>query len=166
MIGQVKVAIADKEWLASLASNYWELVQGLGGIPEIDHGTGMIFDLGFEQGITVTTEPMLFPLDIAFLNEALVVTEVYRSLQPGYLVHSTLSARYFLEVNAGELDGIDVGSQAVLDLLVLEEESMAPGWVPVMTLFVGFALTGFLTVGLVRDIAGETFAGASEDLRK
>ena len=67
MAGQLTIRISDKEWLASLAQAPWELTQGLGGIPEIPQGTGMLFDLGFEQTITVTTEPMLFSLDIAFL---------------------------------------------------------------------------------------------------
>ena len=33
MAGQVRVVIAEKEWLADLANNYWEQVQGLGGLP-------------------------------------------------------------------------------------------------------------------------------------
>ena len=49
MAGQVIVTIGDKEWLASLASAPWELVQGLGGVSGMDAGTGMLFDLGFEQ---------------------------------------------------------------------------------------------------------------------
>ena len=55
MAGQLTVKISDKEWLASLADAPWELVQGLGGIPEMAPGTGMLFDLGFAQAITVTT---------------------------------------------------------------------------------------------------------------
>ena len=112
MAGQLTLAISNKEWLVSLAQTPWELTQGLGGIPEMPQGTGMLFDLGFEKTITVTTEPMLFPLDIAFLSESLAITEIYRDVQPGYQVSSTLPARYFLEVNAGELEGIDSGGQA------------------------------------------------------
>src|SRR3972149_8393109 len=99
MAGQLTVRISERKGLTSLAQAPWELTQGLGGIPEIPPGTGMLFDLGFEQAVTVTTEPMLFPLDIAFLNAELVVTEVYRDVQPGYLVTSTLPACYFLAGN-------------------------------------------------------------------
>jgi len=60
-------------------------------------GTGMLFDLGIKQTIQVTTVPMLFNLDIAFFSEEFVVTEVCRNVAPGYLVTSTLPARYFLE---------------------------------------------------------------------
>ena len=129
MAGQVKVTIADKDWLADLANTPWELVQGLGGITGIAPGTGMLFDMGFEQVITVTTEPMLFPLDIAFFSEAMVITEIYRNIQPGYLVTSTSPARYFLEVNAGELDGIDSGSQATFELLTPVIAVAASDWV-------------------------------------
>ena len=80
----------------------------------------MLFDMGYEQTITVTTEPMLFPLDIAFLSEALEVTEVYQNVAPGYHVNSIAPARYFLEVNAGELNGIAVGEPASLEVLTLQ----------------------------------------------
>ena len=101
MAGQVNVTIEDRQWAVAFAITLSELVQGLGGISEITQGTGMLFDLGFEQIITVTTEPMLFPLDIAFFSEELVITEIYRNIQQGYLVTSTSPARYFLEVNGG-----------------------------------------------------------------
>ena len=62
----------------------------------------------------------------------MVITEVYRDVQPGYLI--TLPARYFLEVNAGELERIDSGSQASFELLAsgsLAEASKNPkGRVP------------------------------------
>ncbi|MEK7354592.1 MAG: DUF192 domain-containing protein, partial [Chloroflexota bacterium] len=164
MAGQLSVRISDKEWLASLAQAPWELTQGLGGIPEIPQGTGMLFDLGFEQTITVTTEPMLFPLDIAFLNEELVVTEVYRDVQPGYLVTSTLPACYFLEVNAGELEGINIGSQVSADSLPLQEVPVASDWVSPMVSFMGVTLMSVFMVGLVKDLTGTMFADRNKAL--
>ncbi|BAQ34132.1 ArdC-like ssDNA-binding domain-containing protein [Dehalococcoides sp. UCH007] len=162
MAGQVKITIGDKEWLASLSSTYWELVQGLGGISGIDAGTGMLFDLGFAQDITVTTEPMLFPLDIAFLSEDLVVTEIDRNIQPGYQVHSTVPGRYFIEVNAGELEGIEVGSQVSVEILALQEVITESSWVPAMISFTGFTLMGFLMVGVIKDMVSDM----SDDLPK
>ena len=132
MSGQGTVRIGDKQWLISLADAPWELVQGLGGIPEMTPNTGMLFDLGFEQAVTVTTEPMLFPLDIAFLSESLMITEVYRNVQPGYLVNSTLPARYFLEVNAGELDAVNTGSQATFEFLAPVSDVAASDWMTPM----------------------------------
>jgi uncharacterized membrane protein (UPF0127 family) len=149
MAGQVSVTIADKEWLVSLASAPWELVQGLGGIPEIPQGAGMLFDMGLEQTIHVTTVPMLFTLDIAFFSEDMVVTEIYRNIQPGYLVTSTSPARYFLEVNAGELDGVDSGSQASFEFLAPVSAVEASDWVTPMISFMGLILMGIFAVGMV-----------------
>jgi len=155
MAGLVKVTIGDKEWIVSLASDYFELVQGLGGIPGIDPGTGMLFDLGSEQDINVTTEPMLFPLDIAFFNEEMKITEVYRDVEPGYLVHSMLPARFFLEVNAGELEGIALGDTVSVELLPFEETPAAPDWLSMMFGLAGFLLLGTLTVSSARDFTGK-----------
>ncbi len=155
MAGQLTVTISNKEWLVSLAETPWELTQGLSGITEIPQSTGMLFDMGFEQTVAVTTEPMLFPLDIAFFSESLVITEVYRNVQPGYLVTSTSPARYFLEVNAGELDGVDIGSQASVDSLPLQAVLAAPDWITVMSSFMGFALMGGLAISLVKDLVEE-----------
>ncbi len=149
MAGQVRVTIADKEWLVSLASAPWELVQGLGGISEIPQSSGMLFDMGFEQTIRVTTVPMLFPLDIAFFSEDMVVTEVYRNIQLGYLVTSTQPARYFLEVNAGELDRVDSGSQASFEFLASVSVVAASDWVTPMISFIGMVFMGIFAVGVV-----------------
>ncbi len=164
MAGQLTVIISSKEWSVSLAETPWELIQGLGGITQIPQGTGMLFDMGSAQTITVTTEPMLFPLDIAFLSESLVITEVYRNIQPGYLVTSTIPASYFLEVNAGELDGIDTGSQASADNLPLQEVPASTDWVSAMTSFLGFTLMGVFVVGVVKDVTGTLFADRNKAL--
>ena len=111
MSRQAIVTIKDREWVVDIASLPWELSQGLGGISEMPVGTGMLFDTGFEQKIEVTSVPMLFSLDIAFISPDLIVTEVRRNVAPGYLVTSMTPARYFLEVNAGELGDIDTGDE-------------------------------------------------------
>jgi uncharacterized membrane protein (UPF0127 family) len=152
MAGQVIVTVGDKEWFASLASDPWELVQGLGGVSGMDASTGMLFDLGFEQEITVTTEPMLFNLDIAFFSEAMIVTEIYRNIQPGYLVTSTLPARYFLEVNAGELDAVDTGSQAAFEFQAPVSVVAASDWMTPMISFMGFTLMGIFAVGMIASL--------------
>ncbi|MFC1874653.1 ArdC-like ssDNA-binding domain-containing protein [Chloroflexota bacterium] len=162
MAGQAVVIINDREWQVTLATAPWELTQGLGGIPEMPQGTGMLFDLGFEQAVTVTTEPMLFPLDITFLSEALVVTEVFRNIQPGYLVSSTLPARYFLEVNAGELEGVGCGEQVLLELLPLEGEVINPDWISTFVPFIGFALMGIFLIAMVKDLSRTMFTDTPE----
>ncbi|GEM_PF-4181132 len=165
MAGQLTVRIAGKEWLAGLASAPWELTQGLGGITGIPQGTGMLFDLGFEQGITVTTVPMLFPLDIAFLSGDLVVTVIYRDIQPGYMVNSTVPARYFLEVNSGEMEGIDPGEQSLLELLPNQATLDGPTeWVSAMAGLMGFMLMTILAGSLLKDPVKEFERGTKETM--
>ena len=158
MSGQVTVTIDNEEWQVSLATTPWELSQGLGSLPNILPGTGMLFDTGFEQIIEVTTVPMLFSLDIAFLSDDMLVTEVVRNVAPGYLVISTTPARYFLEVNAGELEDIDIGDEASAELLALEETPVAPDWATTMFSLAGFTFLGIMTVDLVRNITREAIS--------
>jgi len=158
MPGQAIVTIKDKQWAVDVASASWELTQGLGGLMELATGTGMLFDLGFEQTIEVTTVPMLFPLDIAFLSEDFLVTEVYPSVESGYLVTSQAPARYFLEVNAGELEGIEPGDVAVAEWLTQEEPPVMPDWVPALFSLAAFTALGVLVVDLSRDIFGKSTA--------
>ena len=156
MPGQAIITIKDKQWVVDIASTSWELSQGLGGLMELANGTGMLFDLGFEQAIEVTTVPMLFPLDIAFLSDDLVVTEVYRNVEPGYLVTSQAPARYFMEVNAGELEGVEPGDVALAEWLTLQDTTTVPDWVPALFSLAGFAALGVLVVDLGRDIAAKS----------
>lgn len=151
MSRRVLIIIKDRQWNTSLALTPYELSSGLSNILQIPPQTGMLFDLGVPQVIQVTTVSMLFPLDIAFLSETLVVTEVYRNIEPGYLVTSTIPARYFLEVNAGELEGIDVGDQAMLEVII-PAQATAPDWVAALFGFMGFVVVGVLIVSLVQHL--------------
>ena len=155
MAGQALVTIKDKQWAVDIASAPWELSQGLGGLLELPSGTGMLFDLEYEQVIEVTTMPMLFPLDIAFLSEDMKITEVYRNVEPGYLVTSQAPARYFLEVNAGEMEGIKAGDGASLELLTMQSEPVMPDWVLSMAAFAGIALVGALVADEVKIFSKE-----------
>ena len=158
MSGQAIITVDNKDWQITLAVTPWELSQGLGGLPEIIPGTGMLFDIGLEQTIEVTTVPMLFPLDIAFLSAELIVTEVYRNVAPGYLVTSTTPARYFLEVNADELEDVELGDSAIAEWLALEETPVAPDWTAAMFSLAGFTALGVLIVGLAQNITGEAIS--------
>ncbi len=155
MAGQAIVTIQGREWLTDLAVAPWELTQGLGGIPGIPAGTGMLFDMSYEQSIDVTTEPMLFPLDIAFLSEDLAVTEVYRNVEPGYLVNSVSPARYFLEVNAGEFELLEPGDAVIVDPLPPQDVPAAPSWVTLVYGVAGMLLMGAIVAALVKGIAAK-----------
>jgi uncharacterized membrane protein (UPF0127 family) len=156
MAGQAIVKIADREWAIDMATMPWELSQGLGGLSTLPAGTGMLFDLGWEQTIEVTTVPMLFPLDIVFLSGEMVITEIYRDVEPGYIVTSQAPARYFLEVNSGELADIEAGSEAEISLVAAETASVTPDWTSAMFGFAGVMVMGMFMMSLVRNLAKET----------
>ena len=109
MPGRATVTIRDKQWTVDVATTPSELSQGLKGEPSIPANTGMLFDLGAEQIITVNAEGMLFPVDCIFIGDNLTVTEVALGLQPEDWGTTSLPARYFVEVNAGEAAGIEDG---------------------------------------------------------
>lgn len=158
MAGQVTITIDDTKLVAAVASTPWELTQGLGGLPGLAAGTGMFFDLGHSQVIEVTTVPMLFSLDIAFLSADFRVTEVFRDVSPGYLVTSTSPARYFIEVNTGELEGIEVGDEAAVNWLPLEELPLAaPDLTSTIVLLGGALAAGAFMIGLSRHFADSLF---------
>ena len=163
MSGQAVITIQDKQWEVGIASTPWELEQGLGGLTELLSGTGMLFDTGWEQIVSVTTVPMLFPIDIAFLSETLVITEVYRNIGPGYLVTTQSPARYFIEVNAGELEGIVPGDTVFLDLLPLEEMPVKTDWISMMSGLAGFLILGTLMVNIASDLTRRAFNEPNEN---
>jgi len=163
MSGEAVITIRDKQWQVSLASAPWELAQGLGSIPEIPTGIGMLFDMGEPQIITVTTQPMLFPLDIAFLSDSMLVTKLYRNIEPNYLVTSNLPARYFLEVNAGELEGIEPGDTVTIELLPLVSTSAeVPSWLPPTLSFAGFTIMAAFMANIGRSFTKAIFAKREE----
>ena len=120
MPGEGTVTIGERQWAVSLATTPSEWVQGLGGLPSLPPGTGMLFDLGQEQAIRVTTEPMLFDIDIVFIGANLVVTEAVGHVPPGNLVTSRLPSRFFLEVNAGEAGAVQPGDQVTVQVRSME----------------------------------------------
>ncbi|MDD4986504.1 MAG: DUF192 domain-containing protein [Dehalococcoides mccartyi] len=151
------IAVKNKQWNINIATTPWELTQGLGGLSDMPIQEGMLFDLGWSQTIQVTTVPMLFPLDIAFFSETLEITEIYRNIQPGYLVTSTSLARYFLEVNAGELEGVESEDQATVELLSTQELVTTPDWMSAVIGFMGFAVMGIFTISIIRDLVKGLF---------
>ncbi|MDP3064974.1 MAG: DUF192 domain-containing protein [Chloroflexota bacterium] len=146
MPGQALVTIGEKQWSVAMATTPEELTQGLGGVAAIAPGTGMLFDLGQDQVIQVTTVPMLFPLDIVFIHSSQGVVGVARNAQPGFLVTSDGPARFFLEVNAGEAEGVQAGDPALIEVA----EAVGDGGVASIVNF-GVAIgTLALVMGMMR----------------
>ena len=153
MTRQAIVTIGDRHWLMDIADTPWKLTQGLSDIPEISPGIGMLFDVVWAHHITVTTARMMFPLDIAFISESLVITEIRRGITPGQEVTSDTPARYFLEVNAGELSGVDLNDQVSMELLAQEETPyLISNWVDMILMVISLTVAGAFTISMARGI--------------
>lgn len=100
------VRLGRTQWYVTVAKTLEEVSQGLNGVRAMPVGTGMLFDLGIEGPVKVTTEKMLFPIDIAFLDSDMKLIESYENAVPGLIIQPAHYARYFLEVNQFELRGI------------------------------------------------------------
>lgn len=160
MSGQALVTIGAKQWLVDIASTYQELTQGLGGLSSLTAGMGMLFDLGSERILSVTTEPMLFNIDIVFISGNLVVTEIAPDVAPGYLMQSDLPGRFFLEVNASETACINAGDAvSIQQIATIGQQSLFDELVPFMANMVVFWSMVYIMVEpmpiFVRWLSGE-----------
>jgi len=114
MSGQAVVTIGENVWAVSVASSINELLSGLSGVESIPANTGILFDMASDQEhISINMADMLFNLDIVFINSELGVVGVLHDVSPNesaaFDAGGGLGARYFMEVNAGELIGVEVG---------------------------------------------------------
>jgi len=134
------VTIGEKQWQVSVAETPEELAAGLAGLGSIPAGAGMLFDLGAERAVQVTTEAMLFSIDIIFVSEALQVVDVVLGAPPGYIITQETPVRYFLELNAGEAESVETDDNVSIDYTT-EEEPPLIGELPGVTDFMQLALT-------------------------
>ena len=128
--GEAIVTINSRQWLCSIASTYTEIAQGLSNIPSMLPWHGMLFILGTDYSyIPIDMSRMMFPLDIIFISSSGEVVGVLENVQPkqsdvSYRATTTPCARYFMEVNAGEASGIQVGDQVQIDIIGRLEPQM------------------------------------------
>jgi len=142
------VAIRDKSWDVQVPATTAEMHQGLGGLESLAANTGMFFDMGYECTIGVNTLEVLFNLDIAFISDDLVVTEVLRDVIPGLTFTSSYPSRYFLEINSGELEEIEVGDNVVVTGIVLPAPSLIGQVLPSVMTIVVLGVFMYMTKGM------------------
>jgi uncharacterized membrane protein (UPF0127 family) len=121
MIENIRITINSKSWIVRCANTELERQLGLSGIPSMESQTGMLFDMGTDSRVSVTTKRMLFPLDIVYLSSDLKVVDVDYNIPRG-LIAPPIYCRYFLEVNAKEARRISVGEQVKIEYPNEEEE--------------------------------------------
>ena len=156
MPGQAVVTIRDKQWQCAIASTPQELVTGLSGVENIPPGTGVLFDMGWDYPvIDINTHEMLFALDIIFISSVYGVVGVLRNVCPGdeALFQGEPGTCFFLEVNAGEAEGIEAGDGVLVQ--AGEEMPSAPSWITGLAGLIGFAMMGVFMVGIARGITEE-----------
>ncbi len=106
---QAVVYINSKQFNVFVPETATEMSVGLSGVQYLPPHTGMFFDLPYSMQVSVTTNEMLFNLDIAFVDNNFTIVEIARNVQPGNIVTSQNIVKYFIEVNAGEFDDINIG---------------------------------------------------------
>ncbi|NVM21748.1 MAG: DUF192 domain-containing protein [Desulfobacterales bacterium] len=158
MTEQAVILIDENQWPASLATTYAELVQGLSGVLSMPAGTGMLFILPADQPASVTTELLQFNIDIIFISSSLNVVDVARNVAPGMIVTESTPVRYFLEINAGEADGIESGD--MVDITVYQQAGTLADWISPLVSIAGLMAVGVFMASTVRSvnsaIVGET----------
>ena len=151
MPGQATITINENQWNVWVASTYSELTTGLSEVASLAAGTGMLFILPAKQAVSVDTRDMSFPIDIIFISENTVI-DVASNIQPGYLVTEETPCDMFLEVNAGEAAGVEVGD------MVTTATIQQPGfdWSQITSFAVPLAALGFVCAmaGGVMKLAG------------
>lgn len=147
------VTIGTRSYVVSIAVTSSELAQGLSGTQSMDNGAGMLFDLGSTRIVTVNAYNMLFPLSVVFIDDNLVVTEVI-NLDPGPTndITNTIPARYFLEVNQGDVDEVVVGEQLVLATTPTADTSLLGS--PIITAVLAIFLISMMSKS-VRQVVGK-----------
>jgi len=157
MANQAIVTINDKQWPASLAIIYAELTTGLRGLPSLPAGTGMLFVLPRDQAVTVTTRGMLISIDIVFISGQLEVVDVALGVSPDLLVSESMPVRYFLEVNAGEAEGIAVGDVVNISVSQTVTEAGVGDWISPVVSFAGMMMVGAFMAKMGKTMAKAVF---------
>ncbi len=105
-------SIRDKQFNFSLASTAMELITGLAGVTSLESFDGMLFDFGIDWSVIMTPKGLVFPVEVAFINEVGDIQEI-KTLDPadGFTQASSKKARFALEVPIGffEENNIKIG---------------------------------------------------------
>jgi len=150
MPGQAVISIDGNQWTVEVASTQTELMTGLAGRTSLTPGTGMLFILPSAQQVTVTTQNMLFPIDIIFIANNTVL-DVASNIQPGYDVTEETPCDSFLEVNAGEAAGVSQGDTVTVEYLYNIVGDIN-AWIPSIISLLGLGIIGTFLAGMFKTV--------------
>ena len=96
-----------------------EQLKSLNNIPSIPQNEGMLFVFDQDGIYNMSTQDMLFPVDLMWLDTEGTIVDAQANVAPGLRdpVHPQATARYVLMVNAGVMDHNDIAFRASVDLL-------------------------------------------------
>ncbi len=107
---------------AEIADEPDEWSRGLMLRPSLAEGAGMLFVFNDERVRSFWMKDTLIPLDVLFMNEALIIVHIVGAVpceaDPCPRFSSNLPARYALEVNAGfvQVHDIRVGAEVTIEI--------------------------------------------------
>jgi hypothetical protein len=106
-------SIGEKQFSFALATTAMQLITGLAGVASLEPLDGMLFDFGMNWPVIMTPKGLVFPVEVAFIDEDGVINEI-KTLDPtdGFTQAATKKARFALEVPVGffEENEITVGN--------------------------------------------------------
>lgn len=105
---EVKIKIAEKQYKVKLAETEETHKNGLQNIEHLPEDEGMLFVFDEEEIRSFWMKDTVIPLDIIFINENLIVTEVYKG-EPNSTEMLYGPCSYVLELNQGS--GIKEGDE-------------------------------------------------------
>lgn len=105
---ETKISIGNRTYNVQLAETEEDQEKGLGGLSELHEDNGMLFLFEETNPVGFTMKDTLIPLDIIFLDEEFVVTQIFNGI-PGSDEILDGDANYVLEVNSGS--GVNVGDE-------------------------------------------------------
>ena len=117
---EIKLKVGNVQVVAELAETEESLAQGLSGRKSLEENSGMYFVLGEKKIATFWMKDMLFPLDIIWIDNGIIVEiDETAPIPTNNYVPSFTSQRevtHVLEVNSGFVDkhGIQKGDSVII----------------------------------------------------
>lgn len=110
----IKVSIGSWNGDVVVSDNLQDRCSGLSGINKLKKNSGMLFKFNVEEVPTITTMDMKFDIDVICFNNQFIVNDAVYNISPGRIVPLRKPLLYFLEINSGEGEDIEIGDKLII----------------------------------------------------
>jgi len=125
---KVKVKIKDKTYTLEMAKTIAQKTKGLSQRESLCSDCGMIFVYSFEQRLPFWMKDTLLTLDIIWLDQNGRIVHLEKTVPPksknengNYkLYNPSAKAQYVIELNAGQIDQLQLNTGDLIDLSSLQ----------------------------------------------